>query len=56
MAEHNPKIALALRLHYFDKGRKAKELNMSHGHFKYYVDLAHQWLADRLSVKKKPSA
>ena len=53
MAEHNPKMALALRMHYFDKGslrRKAKELNVSHSHFKYYVDLAHQWLVGRLTA------
>ena len=61
MAQQNKTIALALRCHYFNRGSlrdKAKQLahmgvKMSHTQFKYYVDLAHQWLAGRLSGKCK---
>lgn len=52
MAQQNQTMALALRCQYFTQGslrQKAKQLNMSHTQFKHYVDMAHQWLAGRLS-------
>lgn len=55
MSSYNQKMALALRYHYFIGGslrEKAKKMEISHMQFKYYVDLAHQWLAGRLSSKK----
>lgn len=58
MAEHNQIMAHAIRCHYFTSGglrAKAKQIDMSHMQFKYYVDMAHQWLAGRLSKKKTKS-
>jgi hypothetical protein len=52
MAEHNKTMADALRCQYFLPGSlrsKAAKLDISHSHFKHYVDMAHQWLAGRLS-------
>lgn len=52
MAQHNRNMALALRCHYFSQGglrTKSRKLNMSHSHYKYYVDMAHQWLSGRMS-------
>lgn len=54
MAHQNRMMALALRSHYFDQGSlryKAKRLKISHVHFKYYVDMAHQRLAGKLSER-----
>lgn len=56
MAEYNFNMAEALRCQYFRVGTlrtRAAYLRMSHSHFKYYVDMAHQWLAGRLSAKKR---
>ncbi len=55
MAQQNQKMALALRCQYFSSGAlrvKAKKLHISHSQFKYLLDLAHQWLAGRLSAKR----
>lgn len=55
MAEQNLTMADALRCQYFVTGTlrtRAARLKISHSHFKYYVDMAHQWLAGRLSGKK----
>lgn len=52
MSQHDDSMALALRCYYFEKGGlriKAKNINISHMQLKYYVDMAHQWLAGRLS-------
>lgn len=54
MAKHNNNMALALRCHYFNRGSlrsKSKKLNVSHTQYKYYIDMAHQWLAGRMSGK-----
>ena len=59
MTEFNFVMAQALRSQYFDPGTlrsKSKQLNMSHSHFKHYVDLAHHWLAGRLSHRRRKSA
>jgi hypothetical protein len=56
MSEQNFKMALALRYHYFTEGgfrMKAKKVLVSHTQFKKYVDMAHQWLAGRLSAANK---
>lgn len=56
MAEYNLIMANALRCQYFMTGTlrtRAVHLKISHTHFKHYVDMAHQWLAGRLSAKKK---
>jgi hypothetical protein len=55
MSKQNHHMALALRCHYFTRGglrTKAKKIEISHMQFKHYVDMAHQWLAGRLSSKK----
>ncbi len=52
MSEQNYQMALVLRCHYFASGslrRQAKYLQISHTKFKYLLDMAHQWLAGRLS-------
>lgn len=52
MAQFNSVMAEALRCHYFVSGAlrsKCKRLHMSHTHFKHCVDMAHHWLAGRLS-------
>ncbi len=52
MSKQNRVMALALRCHYFTTGslrRQAQRVNLSHTHFKHIVDMAHQWLAGRLS-------
>lgn len=52
MAQFNFVMAEALRRYYLNSGSlrsKCKQLNMSHTHFKYCVDMAHHWLAGRLS-------
>jgi len=56
MAQHNVTMAHALRCQYLMTGSlrtRAAYLNVSHSHFKHYVDMAHQWLAGRLSAKKR---
>ncbi len=56
MAEYNPTMAKALRCQYFQTGTlrsKATHLSMSHSHFKHCVEMGHQWLAGRLSAKKR---
>lgn len=53
MAIQNKNMALALRCHYFTQGSlrfKAKKAEISHMQFKYYVDMAHQWLVGRFSA------
>ncbi len=53
MGQQNNLMASALRCHYFSAGSlriKSKNLNISHTQFKYYVDMAHQWLAGRISA------
>ncbi len=48
----NPTMTRALRFYYFQRGSlryKAKKLAISHTQFKYYVDMAHQWLLGCLS-------
>ena len=55
MAEYNLIMAEALRCQYFLEGTlrtRAAYLKMSHTHFKHCVDMAHQWLAGRLSSEK----
>jgi hypothetical protein len=52
MTEYNQTMANALRWQYFLPGSlrsKAAKLDISHSHFKRYVDMAHQWLAGRLT-------
>ena len=56
MAAQNENMALALRCQYFSHGslrKKAKQLALSHTQFKYYLDMARQWLAGRLSGRGK---
>lgn len=56
MAKQSERMAQALRCHYFMPGslrNKAAYLQISHSHFKYYVDLAHQWLAGNLNARKQ---
>jgi hypothetical protein len=55
MADQNFSMANALRGYYFMGGSlrsKAKCLKISHTQLKYAVDMAHQWLAGRLSANK----
>lgn len=55
MAKQSPAMAKALRGYYFMCGslrQKAKRLNISHTQLKYTIDMAHQWLAGRLSGRK----
>ena len=52
MCKQNEYLANTLRHYYLTNGslrEKAARLNISHVHFKYCVDMAHQWLAGRLS-------
>jgi hypothetical protein len=54
MTEYNQTMANALRCQYFLPGSlrsKATKLDISHSHFKHYVDMAHQWLAGRLTTR-----
>lgn len=56
MSEQNSDMALALRCHYFTRGgwrTKSEKVKISHMQFKYFVAMAHQWLAGRLSEKIK---
>lgn len=56
MSQYHPTMAAILRSYYFSQGslrEKAKILQLSHSHYKHYVDLAHQWLVGRLSGNKK---
>lgn len=56
MAEYNSTMAKALRCQYFVSGTlrtRSARLQMSHSHFKHCVDMAHQWLAGRLSAQHK---
>jgi len=58
MSQYSYNMALALRCHYFMNGGlriKAKRINISHMQYKGYVDMAHQWLAGRLSASNKKS-
>jgi len=58
MAHYNQVMALALRYQYFSEGSlhtKAAKLKISRPYFKHYVDMAHQWLAGRLSGGKSNS-
>lgn len=53
MAKQNSHMAIAIRCYYFTYGAlriKAKKLHISHSQFKYYVNMAHQWLAGRMSA------
>lgn len=53
MAEHNSKMATALRIHYFDRKKsrdRADSLQISASQFKICVNMAKQWLAGRLSA------
>jgi|GEM_PF-5985377 len=53
MWNHNEELANALRYYYLTSGSlrdKALKLNISHVHFKYCVDMAHQWLAGWMSA------
>lgn len=55
IANYHEIMANALRCHYFVTGSlrtKAAKLKISHSHFKHYVDMAHQWLAGRLSRQR----
>ncbi len=55
MFKQNKLMASALRCQYFIYGGlrvKAKKLSISHTQFKYYVDMAHQWLAGCLTQKR----
>lgn len=54
MKNYNSDMALALRIHYFNRGSlrtKSKKLNISHMQYKRYVEMAHQWLTGRLTAK-----
>jgi len=54
MTQHNALMALALRAHYFYSGSlraKAGLLKISHTQFKFYLGMAEQWLAGRLSSR-----
>lgn len=56
MSCYNRTMAQAIRCHYLSNGGlriKAKRVEVSHMQFKYYVDMAHQWLAGRFSGMKK---
>lgn len=57
MAEHHNRLmADALRCQYLVTGTlrtKAARLQMSHSGFKALIDMAEQWLAGRLSAKKR---
>lgn len=56
MADYNPLLANTLRCQYFMVGTlrtRAAYLKMSHTYFKHCVDMAHQWLAGRLTAKKR---
>lgn len=56
MAEYNNEMALALRLRYFEKGMVKKRhaaLNVSYSQFRFYISMARQWLAGRLSLLYK---
>lgn len=56
MAEQHYKMATTLRCEYFLQGSlrvKAKVLKISHTQFKYYLDMAIQWLIGRLSGSKR---
>lgn len=54
MARQNEAMALALRYQYFNHGnlnKKAETLGISRTRFKNYLEMAHQWMAGRLSVR-----
>lgn len=54
LAKQNPKIALALRVQYFNVGTaqsKARQAGLSYSQFKVHLDMAKQWIAGRLSAK-----
>lgn len=54
LANQKPIIASALRYYYFEPGSlrmKASKLHLSHTQFKHYIDMAHYWLAGRISRK-----
>jgi hypothetical protein len=54
LAKQKPIIASALRYYYFEPGSlrtKASKLHLSHTQFKHYIDMAHYWLAGRISRK-----
>lgn len=57
MAEHHNRLmAEALRCQYLVTGTyrtRAKRLNVSYSGFKSLVDMGEQWLAGRLSIKKR---
>jgi hypothetical protein len=61
MADYNLRLAEALRAYYFTQGslrRKVTQLKhldiaRSHTFFKYHVDMAHVWIAGRLSTLPK---
>ncbi len=63
LGEQNRAIAIILRCHYFMQGSlraksnrlKKLDVSISHTHFKRYVDMGHQWLAARLSDRKRKS-
>ena len=55
LAEQNILLANVLRCHYFNQGSlraKARRVKVSHTQFKYYVDMAHQWVNGRLGKNK----
>lgn len=54
MLKYNRNMALALRIHYFNRGSlrtKSKKLNISYTQFRQYVESAHHWLLGRLTSK-----
>jgi hypothetical protein len=56
MSQYHSIMAKVLRSYYFSQGglrEKSKKMNLSHSHYKHYVDLAHQWMIGRLSSDKK---
>jgi hypothetical protein len=54
MESYNKRMAIALRTQYFGKRKtrdRSDELKLSASRFRAYVEMAHQWLAGRLSAK-----
>ena len=53
LAKQDKLTAEVLRYHYLQKGSfrdKSKAFNISHNQFSHFVDMAHHWLAGRLTA------
>lgn len=56
MYKQNEVIAIAIRNYYLMDGTlrtKSQLMNISHNQFRHYVQMAHQWMAGRLTKKLK---